>query len=229
MKKLLLALFGLCLLLALGLLALGSLQEPPPGSLDRKLSEVLPAHGPMGWRGKDLPLGDTESLEEQSREVLAFDDHVYREYSRFGQQFSVYMAYWKPGSMPPRLVNNHNPDVCWINAGWSCTQRERAVVKANAPGLPPGEWGVYSKGTGKINVVFWHLVDGEPYVYERLNPVQKAEMIVGNILHHGTQQRREQLFIRISSNQPIEKLWENAFFQEVLQGIFSLPPAQRGS
>ena len=73
-----------------------------------------------GWSGRDVPLGANEFLSSEVEKVLNYDEAVYREYSRAGESFGVYVAYWGPGKMPTRLVASHTPDRCWTENGWRC-------------------------------------------------------------------------------------------------------------
>ena len=124
----------------------GHVYEPV---LHSPLSEILSDELP-GWRVKDRSLGETEAVRYRVGQVLNFDDYVYREYDRGDLRFSAYVAYWRPGKMPVRLVNAHNPDRCWSQVGWRCTALESEVAKTLPGGsLKPAEWRIFEKKNHK--------------------------------------------------------------------------------
>ena len=76
------------------------------------LEAALPT-GVPGWRVRNLPLGQNESVRSAVEKTLNYDDVVYREYAKGGVVAGVYAAYWGAGKMPTRLVASHTPDRCW--------------------------------------------------------------------------------------------------------------------
>ena len=75
----------------------------------------------------------------------------------------VYVAYWLPGSEPYSSVAIHNPDSCWVIAGWKIKDRESArKMRLAGFQMKQHEWGIYEKKGADTHVMFWHLLGGEP-------------------------------------------------------------------
>jgi len=214
----------LVLLIAAGLSVLSRFQPEPESTLTRPLAESIPAQL-TGWQVEDLDLGPTESVTQRSHDLLRLDDFVHRNYRRGDHSFSVYIAYWKPGKMPVRLVNQHTPDRCWTEVGWTCTDREWNVEReVNGRPLQPGQWGVYEL-QGYVNYTyFWHVVGGEVHWYggERLNTKSSLTSIWDDFRKFGLNVHREQYFVRIVSREPMDKLWEDEGFLEVMSDLADL-------
>jgi len=179
---------------------------------------MLPEDLP-NWETRELELGATESLNEASREILRLDDFVHRQYSQPGRTFSVYIGYWRPGKMPVRLINQHTPDRCWLENGWSCVDREWNVeYEGPDQDLQPAQLGLYEIQGFETYAMFWHLVDGEAYwaVPGQLNSRTRVGPFLKELFAFKMQTKREQIFIRINSNVPFDEIWETDGFQKVL-------------
>lgn len=223
-KTVLPVLAGLTVLSAVLLQVAAGLKSVPEGSLDAPLEDKIPA-SLSGWAVRDLDLGPTESVTERSFQLLNLDDFVHREYRRGDRVFTVYVAYWKPGKMPVRLVNQHTPDRCWTEAGWVCTDREWNVERvAGTTALQPGQWGVFELGEAKNFTYFWHIVGGEAHWYggERLNTKSSLTSVVEDFKKFGLNVHREQFFVRITSPEPMDSLWEQDGFQTVMATLAEL-------
>lgn len=224
MRTVLPALAGLILLVAVVLQVVAGLKPVPEGSLDAPLEEKIPA-SLSGWAVRDLDLGPTESVTERSFQLLNLDDFVHREYRRGDRVFTVYVAYWKPGKMPVRLVNQHTPDRCWTEAGWVCTDREWNVERvAGTTALQPGQWGVFELGEARNFTYFWHIVGGQAHWYggERLNTKSSLTSVVEDFKKFGLNVHREQFFVRITSPEPMDSLWEQEGFQTIMASLAEL-------
>ena len=120
---------GMVFIVAVALQLVANLKPVPESSLEQPLAEAIPERL-EGWQVNDMDLGPTESVTQRSYDLLKLDDFVHRQYVRGDKSFSVYAAYWKPGKMPVRLVNQHTPDRCWTEVGWVCTNREWNVMRS---------------------------------------------------------------------------------------------------
>jgi len=201
------------------------------GTLNIPLVEAIPYEFP-GWTVENLDLGATESVTERSHNLLKLDDFVHREYRREGQTFSVYVAYWKPGKMPVRLVNQHTPDRCWTEVGWTCADREWNVAfSVGDQELQPAQWGIYELGDFRQHTYFWHIVGGRVHWYggERMNTRSSISSIWEDFMKYGLNVHREQFFIRIVSPDPLDTLWEEKVFLEVMDDLAKLCLAEPGS
>jgi hypothetical protein len=196
----------------------------PESSLTQKLADAIPSTLP-GWDVEDLDLGATESVTQRSHSLLNLDDFVHRSYKRGDKTFSVYVAYWEPGKMPVRLVNQHTPDRCWSEVGWICTDRQWNVERSvNGKDLQPGQWGIYELENFKNYTYFWHIVGGEVHWYggNRINTRSSLSSVWEDFRKFGLNVHREQFFVRIVSPEPMDALWEDEGFNTVMSGLADL-------
>jgi hypothetical protein len=202
-----------------------NLGRAPMGLRSPGLVQSIPAHLP-GWTSRDVPLGSTEFLSNEAEKVLNFDEMVNREFSRGAESFGLYVVYWGAGKMPTRLVASHTPDRCWTENGWKCLDMKfkQPEVIAGVP-LQPAEWRVFEPpGFGPpIHVIFWHLVDGRTYDYgERFNSVPDPLRWWKDVIQQAVRGNREQYFIRLTSSQPLENLWNDPGFATIVRSLGSL-------
>ena len=217
---------AVALVILLGLLVqvLANLKPVPEGSLGIPLERAIPS-AIEGWKVTDLDLGATESVTQRSYDLLNLDDFVHREYRKNGTIFSVYVAYWEPGKMPVRLVNQHTPDRCWTEVGWTCTDREWDVAfEVKGMPLQPGQWGVYELNEFSQHTYFWHIVGGEVHWYggKRINTRSSISSIWEDFKKFGLNVHREQFFVRVVSPYPMDDLWQEAAFLEVMEDLGEL-------
>jgi hypothetical protein len=196
------------------------------------LGSDLPREVP-GWESRDVSLGANEFLSGEAEKVLNFDDHVYREYTRNGETFAVYVAYWSAGKMPTRMVASHTPDRCWTENGWRCTEmRFKQVKYFGGKALQPAEWRSFEPPTGgsPSYVMYWHLVSGKTYDYgSRFNEVPNPILWWKDAVQQAVLGSREQYFIRITSQEPLEALWSDPGFGKVIESLVRLGLASPGS
>lgn len=215
----------LVLLIAVGLQVLAAFSSPPASESSRPpLAEAIPTELP-GWAIRELDLGATESVTEQSLKILNLDDYVHREYTHPEGSFSVYVAWWGPGKMPIRLVNQHTPDRCWTENGWTCTDRRFHVDKTAAGRqLHPAQWGAYQIGEFANESYFWHIVGEEAYWFggDRMNTRTTVSSVLLDLKNFTTNNRPEQFFVRLVSQQSLDELWELPGFQAVMDDLASL-------
>ncbi len=214
----------LVLVVAVVLQVVSSMTPVPEGTLKHPLTEMIPENLP-GWQVTDLDLGPTESVTQRSYDLLRLDDFVHRQYKRGDRNFSVYVAYWKPGKMPVRLVNQHTPDRCWTEAGWTCTDREWNVQKSvEGRELQPGQWGIYQLDDYTNYTYFWHIVGGKVHWYggDRVNTRTSLTTIWEDFRKFGLNVHREQYFIRIVSPEPMDDLWGDPGFEKVMEDLADL-------
>lgn len=179
-----------------------------------------------GWTERELPLGPNEFVSKEAEKILNCDEVVNREFRRGDQVFTVYVAYWRPGKMPVRMVACHTPDRCWTENGWRCLEmRFKQSLAIENLQLKPAEWRKFEPPAGgeATYVLFWHLVDGELYNYgERFNSIPDPRRWVMDALRQAFVGCSEQYFIRISSNQPLETIRSDPGFRRVVEKLGSL-------
>ena len=220
---------GLALVTSTGLVFAFLVPDVEP-TIDRSLEELLPERIP-GWHSTNVPLSQTPEGEERVLSVLDLDDVFCRQYSKGDTEVMVYVAYWFPGSEPYSSVAIHNPDSCWVIAGWDVLEREsnRSVDLAGYP-LKEHEFGVYRKDGHEVEVLFWHLLGGEPNKYIKhmlwtssgIDSFKRQFYFIFNMYQMGFDLGQDQLFVRVSSNKPFEELEASGELDEILSAIEGL-------
>jgi hypothetical protein len=193
------------LILCSGLTVILLASRPPSARFAGAVADLLPTEQEVpGWQIQRQAIADTPEMKAKVGELLNFSDGAFFIYTRGGQRLSVYIAYWTPGRMSHRLVAGHTPDVCWVGAGWIRQAAESGLVLPGGPGwrLLPGEQRTMTLGGNTEHVVFWHLLDGQPLSY-RTGAEPPWYAIVTDMFSHQLNQRAEQFFIRVSSNEPV--------------------------
>ncbi|HKK18403.1 MAG TPA: exosortase-associated EpsI family protein [Opitutales bacterium] len=220
---------GFALVLSTGLVFAFLVPDVEP-TIERSLEELLPQHIP-GWQSTNVPLSQTPEGEERVLAVLDLDDVFCRQYTKGDTEIMVYVAYWYPGSEPYSSVAIHNPDSCWVIAGWDVLEREsnRSRKMAGYP-LKEHEWGVYRKDGNEVYVIFWHLLGGEPnkhiknmiWTSSGWDSFKRQFYFIYNMYQMGFDLGQDQLFVRISSNKPFEQIEESGELDEILSALDGL-------
>jgi hypothetical protein len=152
------------LLVSIGLILYGA-TRPQERTFHGNLADILPP-APPGWTRTSRPIADTPEMKQKVDELLSYDDGVFYDYTSGNLRLSVYIAYWAPGKMSSRLVAGHTPDVCWVGAGWECTERQAVDgMSVNGRKLPEVETRAFVANATTEYVWFWHLIDGRPQSY----------------------------------------------------------------
>jgi hypothetical protein len=178
--------------------------EAMPRMVD--LGNELPAELP-GWTMRDLPLGDTETIIEATKNILRFDSFVHRKFRRGEYLVTVYGAFWSAGTMPSQSVASHSPDHCWVLAGWKCNDWQSRAAPARASQLlGPVEVRSFVAPSGQtMNVWYWHLQNGVSADYGfRGNIMNYTSRWLRDSMRQVFSSSPEQFFIRLSSQQPLE-------------------------
>ena len=215
MKRLSLTLAPLLILCAIGLIVVGARQTPERRFLG-ELKDLLPPP-PSGWTMKEKAIAETPEMQKAVGEILNFDDGIFVDYlGPGGERLSVYLAYWAPGRMSHRLVATHTPDVCWVAGGWY--KQQAGDTSAELPDIPVGEARIFTAQGSPEHVWFWHLVGRESKRYGTgKSPPWHAA--ITDILRKGLNQREEQLFIRLSSDRPLQPFIGQAPLRDILATI----------
>lgn len=186
-------------------------------ALDVALPENL-----SGWKGEVIPLAQTEELQNQTQEILRFDEVLSYRYTRGNDYITVYIAYWEPGKVPIRKVGVHTPDTCWVLNGWKREDRKYSQAKdVNGIALQPCEYGLFSIRDHFEYVVFWHLVGGKVHSYEQ-HGLHDLFSPIRDLFTKGLNQKADQYFIRISSNRDLNELWYDNGVQELIFAVGKL-------
>ena len=220
-------------MLALAVAAQGMrLVRPARTSRPPHLERAIPSDAP-GWSGRDVPLGANEFLSSEAEKVLNFDEVVNREFTRGGEKFGVYVAYWSAGKMPTQVVASHTPDRCWTENGWHCTaMRFRQDRNFDGAPLQPAEWRTFEppEGGPPTYVLYWHLVGGQAQDFgSRFSEIPDPVRWWEGVVRQAVSGQGEQYFIRVTASEPLEELWRDPGFAAVFRslvrlGLDSRPP-----
>ncbi|KAB2919443.1 MAG: exosortase-associated EpsI family protein [Dechloromonas sp.] len=206
-QRLVIALAAGLLTIAVTLSIYGS-SQPSERTLLGAVANLLPASELISdWEIAIMPVAATPEMKKAVAEMLNYDDAVFVNYVRGKMRISVYIAHWNPGKMSHRLVAGHTPDVCWTQAGWQCESgRTVSDLEVRARRLQPAELRTMTQRGVTEYVIFWHLVGNQAVTYgTNWRPPWYAMFL--DIWQSGLQLRKEQLFVRISSNQPLGDFW----------------------
>lgn len=231
MKKFVLILlaFGLGFVFSAKLVFALLVPEVAP-TVERSLEELIPADLP-GWRSQQVPLSSTPEGVDRVLQVLNLDDVFSRQYRKGDTEVMIYAAYWYPGSEPYSAVAIHNPDSCWVIAGWKIEEREsNRQIQLAGLDLKEHEWGTYSKGGHVAHVMFWHLLGGKPNKYIKnmlwtstgIDSIKRQFYFIFNIYQMGLNLGQDQLFVRVSSNKSFEELEANGDLRQILDHLQAL-------
>ncbi len=176
------------------------------------LATILPAEAP-GWHV------DTSQSIYQFTETLRTHHLAQRTYLRRTaagvEQLTIYLAYWPAGQAPVSLVASHTPDACWPGSGWisAPTPHLRETLSLPTRTLAEAEARFFRNGEIPQHVWFWHLYDGRPILHQ--NPYSALQLL-STALRYGFTHDGDQLFVRISSNQP----WSSLAAEPLLAEVF---------
>jgi hypothetical protein len=217
---------ALMLALAVGLQCIPSKEAPYHVPEPEKLSAMAPV-AVNGWEVREQPLGDTESLREQVQQILQFEQAFFRVYRRGGTDVGVYVAYWGADQeMHPMDAATHSPDLCWINAGWREERHDYAYRLQDGVGqdLKIAQFRVFTMENGaRQEVLFWHLMGGRLSGYA-LGPSSRWRARLPVLWDNKVNnlfglRKREQFFIRISTNRTVEELVADPLWREIVAGL----------
>lgn len=193
---------------------------------DKRLANLLPEK--LGARGdaRDEPIAASEEMKKAVGELLNFNDGLYRIYSLPDARVSVYVAWWEAGRMSPRLVAAHTPDVCWPGNGWLRDTAAEAGLSAlgeklRAKGFSDGELRVFLMQNKPEYVAFWHKVGDEMLSYGTgFAPPWWAWL--DEMRRGGLNLRKEQLFVRISSDRPLQDILDKPELEPLRRALLNL-------
>jgi len=222
MKRFFFALGALVAALSVGAIGYTQFIYSPQKTLKGGLEDKLLAEF-EGWEVEEQPLAATEGMQEHVEGILNFSEFVYRTYQRGGTEISVYVAYWEPRKMPVRQVQSHTPDVCWVRSGWEMGDKQFSVpFSVNGQPLYPAEVRSLKQNSQTQYVAYWHVLGDEIYVnrtrpgqWDRWDPFK-------TLMKFGLHQQKEQFFIRVNSNRPIDEIWNLPLMREIMTDLAEL-------
>jgi hypothetical protein len=190
-----------------------------------RLDEILPTQL-TGGSARDEPIAATEEMKTAVAELLNYDAGVFRIYQQSWGRISVYAAWWKAGKMSPRLVASHTPDVCWPGNGWARDLRAESKLadlseEIRLSGFLAGECRVFTAKGGPEFVVFWHKVGEEIQAYGTGYAPPWWAMFA-EMRKHGLNLRQEQLFVRVSSDKPLQEVWSRPEIEPLKKALLEM-------
>lgn len=211
-----LTVLGVVLCVAILLVVYGDMTVPRP-TFKQTLFDLMPSEADVaGWKREVSPLAGTPEMQRKVARILEYDDAVNVVYSSGTHQFSIYIAYWKPGTASPRAVAAHTPDTCWIGSGWKCSASRinRDLAVGGNELLPAQERCMVLNGRTE-HVLFWHVDRRELFSDGRIR--HRGLSMITDLMARGLHLREEQFFVRISSQLPVT-LWEK---QAIIGALFA--------
>jgi hypothetical protein len=209
-----------CLLISMSVLVFLSVDKSEVHIIP-ELEAMLPRALP-GWEVEDLPVGETEEVKQKMGELLNYDAAIFREYSKGVVKVQVYISYWSAGKAHYRLVYGHTPDICWVNAGWIPRVQNPSyhyrLPSDETVKFKEAQYREFEIGKEYLRVLFWQLLDGEPFTYGNFTYPPATAMFT-DIFKRGFDQKPEQWFIRVSANVDFERLKTDMGFQELMSSM----------
>jgi exosortase len=188
-----------------------SRETSSPPNFEQLLPEKIP-----GWES----VASTDLYRFSAQ--LQTSDLMQRTYGRVQQgeqqQITVYLAFWPAGQAPVSLVASHTPDACWPGAGWQPqpAANTRTVLMIDGRPLPPAEQRFFTSESYPQHVWYWHLYDGRVIHHDGLGSPLKLLRLA---LRYGFRRDGDQLFIRISSNQPWEQIAREPLMADLVERL----------
>lgn len=225
-QPLLLAGAGLVLLTALVLCLVPLFASDATVRITRPLAEVVP-NSVAGWQVETLDVADSAEMRNRVERLLEYDDVIYRAYRKGGTEVQVYVAYWKPGSVPYGQAGVHTPDTCWVNAGWQMQDKVNGrVVRCGERTMKPVEARRFGISAQKLYVMFWHLVGDRVHGYEQYGwrdglagYRERLPLLFKDLRRYGFNLAQEQLFVRVSTNVDFETLLKDPAFVALMDDL----------
>ena len=216
-----------CILVAVGVqLMPPNLQThfAPPKPLAEWLTPSV-----AGWVSKDEAIANTPEMKAKVGELLNYTDSVFRIYQKGGRQLAVYLAYWRPGQMDPRLVAAHSPDVCWAETGWkhAAPAAEWRVEVSDVHTLGSGQLREFDNQGQTQHVVFWHFVGGRPSGLVERYVRGQSFWTWDQIIKNPRAPKYEQWFVRISSNEPLDQLAGDPLWEALITQLAPIASIQQ--
>ena len=204
------------LTLAIGLVVLIIVNTRPASNTGRPapdLAALLPASFD-GWIA--IPSSELTQFSAQLQTNHLAQTTYNRKTSQGPLEITVYLAYWPVGATPVSQVATHTPDACWPGSGWEpkSLPAPRVPLTINGRQLDDAEYRQFTQSGFLQHVWYWHLYNGRVIHPEGARSPRQLLLLA---FTYGFHREGEQLFVRVSSNQP----WETIAREPLLQEIFA--------
>jgi hypothetical protein len=126
--------------------------------------------------------------------------------------------------MPAREIAFHVPDQCWVSVGWTQSAADYHYQREfEGHLLAPAQFRQFDGPNGHQYVIYWHILNGRAIVYSA-DGTHSQMTTLRALLRFGLRHKGEQYFIRIASQGPLDDLWNDEGFQEIMELIAPLGP-----
>jgi len=202
-------------LLAVGLAVFfSSFHRAPSGvatTPHSQIAKLIPENF-EGWRAytpQDL-YRFTAQLQTQQLAERTF----FRETPDGPLQITLYVAHWEAGQASVSMVASHTPDACWPGNGWDAgpVTAPQIALELDGRRYPVAEHRFFTHGTTPQHVWFWHIYNDRVINYRDPYSVRALLEIAW---HFGFRREGSQYFVRLSSNQPWEKIAREPLVREL--------------
>jgi len=194
------------------------LTRPAP-SVNHPIPDVLsylPA-SPEGW-GTATSTGLFRFADILETDHLGQRTYIKRLPNGEPLQVTFYLAYWPPNQAGVSVVASHTPDACWPGAGWAPVPTESRTMKlaVGEQAIAEGQYRVFTNNRSPQHVWFWHSYDR--MIIPEFEPRRPVELLK-SVFQYGVRSQGEQMFIRMSSNQPWEVFADDPLMAEIFAGL----------
>lgn len=194
------------------------LTRPAPSSSHTipDVMDFLPA-SPDGW-GTATSTGLYRFADILETDHLGQRTYIRRLPDGEPLQVTFYIAYWPPREAGVSVVASHTPDACWPGAGWAPVATEARTMELTTPDrtLQESQYRVFTNERTPQHVWFWHSYDRN--VIPEFDPRRPIELLK-SVFTYGVRSQGEQLFVRMSSNQPWDTFAEDPLVNEVFNRL----------
>ncbi len=201
--------------------------EKPKGHMEDVIPKTL-----TGWTSEEVPIATTEEVARATEKILNSSQYISRKYvsENGGREFNMFINYWGKGLEDPQKASTHVPDRCWVKNGWT-NHKDKAVgdykIAVDGVNVFPANYRELSISANGMEyrryACFWHLLDYEPYNY---NPKDAAmprlDVYISTMLKSALNGAPEQYFVRIDAPFPIEELFGDEGFKELMLALQKL-------
>lgn len=209
------------LTLAIGLVVLIIVNTRPASNTGRPapdLAALLPASFD-GWIA--IPSSELTQFSAQLQTNHLAQTTYNRKTSQGPLEITVYLAYWPVGATPVSQVATHTPDACWPGSGWEpkSLPAPRVPLTINGRQLDDAEYRQFTQSGFLQHVWYWHLYNGRVIHPEGARSPRQLLLLA---FTYGFHREGEQLFVRVSSNQPWETIERELLLQEIFARLTKL-------
>lgn len=182
------------------------------------LKAMLPSGRP-GWTSEVEAVASTPEMQRKVDELLDYTDATVKTFRRGNSSLSVYVAYWNPRKIHPRLISLHAPDICWVAAGWKMEKLPSLQLPVgDGTATIPGQYRTFQAGGQKLYVAYWHMVGKKINDYTDGTASEKVSVFDSFWADLATGQP-EQYFIRIAGTEPLPQMLQDSPLPDVLADL----------